>query len=182
MNDGAIRLRFTATVIFVALFFVFAPGVYAQKQLVLLKKQKVILRLSYGDDITYKTKGSKDKITSYVNNLFDTAVMAHMTVVPFHQIERLYFKRSGFLNKIGGALVVGGVGYFAIDQVNEIIVKGEKATLNENVTTASVVMVAVGLPTMLIKKKSQRLKHGYRLLTVDRYSHFYHHELEHMSF
>lgn len=150
-------------------------------QLVLLKKQKILLRLQYGDDIVFKLKGSDDIVRSYVNNIYDTAVMAHKTVVPFHKIERLYFKNGTLLNMIGGALVVGGVGYFAIDQLNEIVVQGEEASLNENVTTASIAMVATGLPLMLIKKKSQRMKAGYRLLAVDSDSPFYSHEVQRLG-
>jgi len=159
-----------------------SPGdAFAQKQLVLLKKQKIILQLEYGDDIAYKLKGSDDIVRSYVNNIYDTAVVAHKTIVPFHKIDRLYFKNGSFMNVVGTLLVVGGVGYFAIDQLNEIVVQGEKASLNDNVTTASIAMVAAGLPMMLIKKKSQRMKRGYRLLAVDRDSPFYRQELKKIS-
>jgi len=151
----------------------------SQKQLVLLKGQKILQRFEYGDDISLKLKGSDDIIRSYVNNIFDTAVVAHKTVIPFHKIERLYFNNNtqNLLQKIGGGLVVGGVGYFAIDQLNEIVIQGEDASLDRTVTTASIAMVATGLPLMLIKKKSQRMKPGYRLLAIDRDSPFYRHEL-----
>lgn len=154
----------------------------AQKQLVLLKKQKVILRLTFGDEIVYKTKRSDKKITSYVNNLFDTAILAHRTVVPFHTIDRIYFVHGSFINKVGGGLFVGGLGYFLIDQLNVVVVQGEKASLNDRVTAASLGMVAVGLPMMLIKKKSQRIKGRYRLLTVDYDSPFYLHDLKSTGF
>ncbi len=160
----------------------FSPDAYAQKQLVLLSHQTVYLRLVPGDEIVYKLKGSDVKVTSYINNLFDTAILAHKTVVPFHRIERLYFKRSSFINKIGKGLFVGGIGYFAIDQFNTIVVQGEKPSLNENVTTASVVMVAAGLPMMLINRRSLKLKKGYRLLTVEPDSPFYKRNLQHMQF
>lgn len=159
-------------------FLAFAGTVNAQKQLVVLKKEKVLLRLSYGDEIVFKTKGSDIRVTSYVNNLFDTALLAHKTMVPFHTIDRVYFVRSGLLNLIGGALTVGGAGYFLIDQLNVVVVQGEKATLNDNVTATSIGMVAVGLPMMLIKKKSQRIRGRYRLLTVDYDSPFYQHDLK----
>jgi len=170
------------TLLFMSLLLLEAQVAQGQKQLVLLKKQKVLLRLYPGDEIVFKTKGSKTKITSYVNNLFDTALMAHKDIIPFHTIDRLYFKQSSFANVVGTLLVVGGVGYFVVDQFNVIVVQGEKATLNENVTTTSLSMVAVGLPMMLIKKKSQRLKHGYRLMTVEEGSPFYQRELQHMQF
>ena len=145
----------------------------AQKQLVLLKKEKVILRLNPGDEFVFSLKDSKNIQRSYINNLFDTAVMVHKTIIPFQKIDKIYFTRSNFGNVIGGLLVVGGIGYFLIDQINVVIVNGDKASLNENVTTTSIAMVAVGLPMMLVKKKHQRIGGKFRLLTVKEGSPFY---------
>ena len=156
--------------------------VYAQKQLVLLKGEKVLLRLYPGDEIELKLRGNEDRIYSYVNNLFDTALLAHETLIPFSKIERIYFVRNTFMNKIGTALIIGGAGYFLIDQLNTVIVQGEDLSMDENVTRTSAIMVGVGLPLMLIKKKSQRIKAGYHLLTADYDSPFYKHDVSRMSF
>jgi len=155
---------------------------YAQKQLVLLKGQKVILRLYPGDEIELKMRGNEDRIYSYVNNLYDTALMAHETLIPYSKIERIYFVRSNLLNKLGTALIIGGVGYFLIDQFNTIIVQGEDPNFDENVTKSAVIMVGVGVPMMMIKKKSQRIKAGYHLLTVEAGSPFYKRDVNHMAF
>jgi hypothetical protein len=173
------RWLFLSLLVLLALF---SRHGYAQKQLVLLKGQKVILRLYPGDDIELKLRGSEDRIYSYVNNLFDTAVMVHQTLIPFSKIERVYFVRTSFMNRLGRGLVIGGVGYFLIDQLNTMIVQGEDPTLDKKVTTASAVMVGVGLPMMLIKKKSQRMKPGYHLLTVTYGSPFYRPDVSHMGF
>lgn len=144
-----------------------------QKQLVLLKNQKVIMRFNPGDQFVISLKDDKQKIDSYVNNLFDTAVLVHRSLVPLHKIDRIYFRQSGLLNLVGKFLVVGGVAYFLIDQFNVIVVNGDEANLDEDVTAVSATMVAVGLPMMLIKKKSQRVRGKYRLLTVEKGSPFY---------
>ncbi|HEX6889232.1 MAG TPA: hypothetical protein VF141_01015, partial [Chryseolinea sp.] len=141
--------------------------------LVLLKKEKVLLRLYYGDEFIYRLKGSKTVRTSYINNLYDTAILAHKEMVAFHKIDKVYFKHSSFGNRFGTFLVIGGVGYFLIDQFNEVVVQGEKATINEDVATTSAILAGVGLPLMLIKKKSQRIGGKYRLLTVEKGSAFY---------
>jgi len=159
--------------------FFAVPLVKGQKQLVLLKKEKVLLRLYPGDEFIYTVKGSKPVRTSYINNLFDTAVMVHNTIVPFHQIDKVYFKHGSLMNMVGGALVIGGAGYFLIDQFNELIVKGHKGSIDEKVAVTSAIMVGVGLPMMLIKKKSQRIGGKYRLLTVDEESLFYLRPLDH---
>ena len=146
---------------------------FSQNQLVLLKNEKIKLRLYPGDDFVYRLKGSKTIHTSYVNNISDTAVVAHNTIVPFYKIDRIYFKHHNFKNVIGGLLVVGGIGYFAIDQLNVTLVRGDKANLDEGVTTSSVVMVGAGLPLLLINKKSEKLGGRFRLLFVKKGSAFY---------
>ena len=145
----------------------------AQKQLLLLNREKVILRLNPGDEFIISLKGDKRKLNSYINNLFDTAVMVHKTLIPFHKIDKIYFKHSAFVNRFGKLLVFGGVAYFLIDQFNTVIVQGDKASLDEDVTAVSVGMVAVGLPMMLIKKRYQRVGRKYRLMVVEERSPFY---------
>jgi hypothetical protein len=151
-----------------------AKDVEAQKQLIVLKNQDVLLRLYPGDEIVFTLKGSKKKIRrSYVNNLYDTAVVAHKDVIPYHKIERIYFKRGNLLNVVGGLLVLGGVGYLVIDQFNQVVVQGESAHVDESVAISSAVMIGVGLPMLLTKKKYARIGGKYRILTVDKGSGFY---------
>ncbi|WP_276366542.1 hypothetical protein [Chryseolinea sp. H1M3-3] len=159
--------------LFLTCWFFAANKAEAQKQLVLLRGEKVIMRFNPGDEFVIRLKGEKNKIKSYINNLFDTAVMVHQTTIPYRKIDRVYLNQSGLVNLIGKFLVVAGVGYFLIDQINVVVVNGDKATLNDNVTTTSVAMVAVGLPMMLIKKKYERISGRTRLMLVEEGSPFY---------
>jgi hypothetical protein len=164
----------TRCLLLLALLFICSNHVEAQKQLIVLKNQDVLLRLYPGDEIVFSLKGSKKRIRrSYVNNLYDTAVVAHKDVIPYHKIERIYFKRSNLVNIIGGLLVVGGVGYIVIDQFNQVVVHGESASVDESVAISSAVMIGVGLPLLLTKKKYARIGGKYRILTVDKGSGFY---------
>lgn len=155
------------------LFLVCSTAAFAQRQLVLLKGEKVKLRLYPGDEFVYRLKGSKKIYTSYVNNVMDTAVMVHQDIIPFHKIDRVYFRQSSFANVIGGLLVTGGVGYFLIDFVNVALVQGDKYETDGGVTKGSISLVAVGLPMLLIHKKSQRIKGRFRLLKADKESPFF---------
>lgn len=155
------------------LMILFVSHASAQKQLIVLKDQKVLLRLYPGDEFIFSLKGSRQVRKSYINNLFDTAVVAHRDVVPFHKIDRVYFKRSNLLNVVGGLLVVGGAGYFLIDQFNVVIVQGESANIDEGVATSSAIMVGAGLPLLLTKRNHARIGRRYRILMVDKGSGFY---------
>ncbi|MBT1696287.1 hypothetical protein KK083_05335 [Fulvivirgaceae bacterium PWU4] len=145
----------------------------AQKQLVLLKNEKVVLRLYPGDEFVFKLKNERTVKTSYINNLFENGVKIHRDTIPYYRIERIYFKRSTFANRIGSAMVVLGTGLFLIDQLNVTVIQGEEPSLDNWVSTVSLSALGVGLPMMLIKKKSQRINYKYRLLTVGEDSPFY---------
>jgi hypothetical protein len=160
-------------VIIFSIFLFAAQIAEAQKQLVLLKRQKVVLRLYPGDEIVLKLKGSKRIRTSYVNNIFEDAVMIHNDTIPFHKIDRIYFRQTKFYNKLGGALVAGGAALFLIDQFNVVVVQQESPSLDSWVSNVSLSSIAVGLPMMLIRKKSQRPNGRYRLMLAREGSSFY---------
>jgi hypothetical protein len=159
--------------ILIFLFVICGAKAHGQKQLVVLKNEKVLLRLFPGDEFIYRLKGSKTIRTTYVNNISDTAVVTHRDVVPFHRIDRLYFRQRRFYNTIGTALVVFGAGLFIIDQVNVVVVNKNSPDLDEQVTALTLSSLAVGIPLMVIKKKSQRLKHPIRLMMIEKGSAFY---------
>jgi hypothetical protein len=178
LHAGPIFFIFTEKTLTRVLFIVlavigFATSAISQRQIVLLKDQRVILRLYPGDEIAFKRKGSNSITRSYVNNIFPGAVKIHRDTIPFDQIERVYFRQSTFANRIGGGMVTLGIGLFLIDQINVALVQKEGFSLDRGVSTVSISTVAVGLPLMLIKKKSQRINYKHRLLTVDKKSFFY---------
>lgn len=146
---------------------------FAQVQLVLLKNEKVVLRLNPGDEFVYRLKHSKEVKQSYVNNLSDTAVSTHHDIVPFHTIDRIYFSKPTFYNRLGSGLFAGGIGLFLIDQFNNSILQGKKFSLDRGITTTSIIMTGVGLPLKLIKKKSQKIGGKFRLITAKPGSPFY---------
>jgi hypothetical protein len=159
--------------LFLLAFILIYAETRAQKQLILLKNERVLLRLNPGDEFIFRLKGSKTIRRSYVNNLSDTSVVAHNDNIPFHRIDRVYFPQTKLYNIIGGGLVVGGAGLFIIDQVNQVVVQGNGFSLDDDVTTISVAALATGLPLMLIRKKSQKLSYKFRLMTVKEGSVFY---------
>ncbi len=139
----------------------------------MLKREKVLLRLYPGDEIVFRVKGEKRARVSYVNNLSDTSVVTHRDTIPFHRFERLYFRQHRLYNTVGTALVIFGVGLFAIDQLNVVVVNGQTPELDDNVTWLSASSVAAGLPMMLLRKKSQKIRYPTRLRMVDQGSGFY---------
>ncbi len=138
---------------------------FAQRELVLLKKGKIMHIFMPGDDIYLKVKGNPDRIHSYVNNILDNAVVLHTDTIPFHTIERTYLQEDNLANIVGGLLVTAGTVYFLLDQANELR-QGNGLNINKGVAVGSAICVGAGLPLLLTKKKSQKLGYKYRLMMV----------------
>jgi hypothetical protein len=162
-----------ATPIWIILLTLITGSAQCQKQLVLIKKENVLLRLYPGDEFIYRLKGSKTVRTTYVNNISDSAVVTHRDTVPYRMIDRLYYPQRRFYNTIGSALVVGGAGLFLIDQFNVVVINNQSASLDDQVTAVTLSSLAVGIPLMLYKKKFRKLTYGTRLMMVDKGSAFY---------
>ncbi len=146
---------------------------FSQKQLILMKRERVLLRLYPGDEITFKLKGEDRVRKTYINNIFETAVVTHRDTVAFDRIERLYFTQEKFHNRLGAYLIAGGVVLFLIDQVNYSLIQGNDFTIDNGVSKASLAGIVIGVPLVLSKKKSQKLTPAYRLFMAKKGSPFY---------
>jgi hypothetical protein len=151
---------------FLFIMFLQTPAV-GQKQLVLIKREHVILRLYPGDEIIVKLKNKTIK-RSYINNLFDTALVTHRDTIPFYKIDRIYFKQTKFYNTMGKFFVLGGTAFFVVDLINQGSINVE-----DKASIACLSAIAVGIPLMVVKKKSQRIGYKYRLRTAEKGSVFY---------
>ena len=159
--------------LFFILFIGCVSGTFAQKQLILMKRENVLLRLYPGDEIVFKLKNNKRVWKSYINNLSDTSVVIHRDTIPFHQIERLYFYQEKFHNRLGTYLIAGAIALFAIDQVNYTLIQGNDFSIDSGISKACIGGVLVGVPLVLAKKKYQKIDYRYRLFTARKGSPFY---------
>jgi len=153
-------------VLFILPFLFSSFSLFAQRQLLLLKNGHVMHRFYAGDEIYIKVKGNPDRIHSYINNILEGALVVHTDTIPFHQIERTYLYESARMNSTGTHLVAAGCLLFAIDQINETAIQKNDFSLNRGISIASISLATVGLPLMLIKKKSQVMSYKYRLMMV----------------
>jgi hypothetical protein len=160
-------------ILIICLLLIVSLNAMGQKQLLLMKGEKVLLRLYPGDEIVYKLKGSKRKWVTYVNNLSDTSVVVHRDTIPFQKIERLYFDQTAFHNRLGLNLLAGGAALFLIDQLNYSVIQGNDPSLDGWTSRVSLTAIGIGLPLWLARKKSQRINYKYKLLMVRESSPFY---------
>ena len=158
-----------------ALLFTFQSFLsMGQNQLVLFYRGKVLARFSYGDDFTYKLKKSKKFKKSFITDVREFSVVTFNDTIPFSKIDRVSLKgipqKRSLLSKF---LITAGVAYFALDEVNNIIVQGNKPDLDPVVWKPALVLVSTGYALTLLHKRSQRIRHPAKLVAAPRGSPFY---------
>lgn len=156
----------------VILLFSIAVPVMGQEQLVLLKRDRVIGRLTEGDYIYCKMKDGALR-QGIINELEEFNIITNNDTIPFPEIASINLRhRRGALPTIGRGLITAGVLYFTIDQVNTLIVDGQEG-IDSDVVTASAALVGTGLILIYLKSKYQRVGGGIVLRTIDYTSRFY---------
>jgi hypothetical protein len=145
----------------------------AQKQLVLLKRESVVVRFTEGEYLRCKLK-NKEKREGKIIELTETQIITSNDTLLMSSIESLNVKGKRKINAtrgIGGLLFVGGLGYFAIDQINRLIVDGAD-DFDEKGAIISLSIAATGAAILFIKSPYKKV-YGHTLKTIDYASRFY---------
>lgn len=165
-------MRLIATLVFLLHF----PSLISlgQDQLILFKREKVLARFSYGDDFIYKLKKSTHYTAGFITQVREFSVITFNDTILFTAIDRVSLK--GHPQKpplISSFLIALGLGYFLLDQANNILVQGNKADLEAKVWKPSLILLCTGYAMRLIHKRSQRIRYPAKLLRAERGSRFY---------
>ena len=158
--------------IFFALVFC-SQDLLAQRQLLVLRYNEVVARFSPGQTFEYKQKGNKRKFSTYIRGFSDTEVYTHKDTVSVFEIGTIYFRQHAVHHTIGKALLIGGIGGFLVDQLNNVVFYGNKPSLDGEVNRISMTAVGAGLPLTQIKKDSQKMDYKFKPLIVTQDSHLY---------
>jgi len=145
----------------------------AQKQLILLKKESVVVRFTEGEYLRCKLK-NKEKREGKIIELTETQIITSNDTLAISSIESLNVKGKRKINVtrgIGGLLFIGGLGYFAIDQINRLIVDGAD-DFDEKGAMISLSVAATGAAILFIKSPYKKV-YGHTLKTIDYTSRFY---------
>ncbi|MFZ5970803.1 MAG: hypothetical protein ACOYXA_04350 [Bacteroidota bacterium] len=149
----------------------FVPA-YSQKQLIFLKREAVATRYEIGDYFRCKLKNGEYKEGKIID-LREFQVITTNDTLDFIRIGKVRLKHQpvNVTSGIGGALFVGGILYFTIDQFNTLFVDGQKG-VDGDVVKSSLALTAVGAGMLFIKPK-YRKTWKYRPRTIDYTSPFY---------
>lgn len=157
--------------LFIFLFSI--SSLYGQKQLVLVKKEAVVVRYTEGEYMRCKLK-NKQKKEGKILELTETHVITTNDTLAITSIESFNLKgkrKIDVTRGIGGLLFLGGLGYFAIDQINRLVVDGAQ-DFDEKGAIISLSVAATGAAILFIKRPYKKV-YGHTLKTIDYTSRLY---------
>ena len=167
-------MRFCSLTFFCFIFVVSGYLCQAQKQLVFLQKGNVFGRFTEGDYFKFKLKDQR-LVEGYITELTDfTLITAALDTIPFQRIAKFSLrnqKNRSFTKTLGRALLIGGIGYIAIDQLNVLI--GTNKSGFDEANQRALGVAAVGGVLTLIKPKYKRVARGLSIRTINYSSPYY---------
>jgi len=157
---------------------VFSVGIVtAQNQLIMMKRGTIVARFNEGDHIKCKLKNNKiaEGLAIRFN---DYSIITLNDTILFSTIDKINVKgrrKASALNKLGSVLMIAGVGYFVIDEVNTLLIVKGQSGIDSGVVITSLSLTAVGAALRFIRSPYQKLR-GLSLRTIDPSSRYYRYE------
>lgn len=146
---------------------------YGQQQLVLLRGESVVARWEVGDLIQCKLRKGEKTITR-IRELHDFYLLTvSADTVWYWQISKFrVHQRVDMTRGLGGALFMGGVSFFLIDQFNTSFIVSGGPQISRPVATASLLSVALGSAILFLKPRYQKTR-GRVIRQIDVSSPFF---------
>lgn len=152
----------------------FATAIFGQQQMVLLKRGDVVARFELGDNIKCKLRNGKVK-TGMAIRYTDSFILLRGDTIMFSDIYKIHAKgkrKADLRQKVGTVLMVGGVGYFAIDMVNTLFfVEGQRG-MDEGVAITSGSLVATGAALTFLRSPYMKVR-GLSIRMITPESRYY---------
>lgn len=147
----------------------------SQSQLILLRREQVLIRKEAGDVIRYKLKNADKSTESQITGLWEFGFISNADSIHYSEVEKIHAGGgSSFLSRLGRLMMIGGSGYFLIDQFNEGIISGNGFSLEESVWRPAVALVMTGGVLSVSGRKWYRTGYGpFRVMTAKPDSPFY---------
>ncbi len=111
----------------------------AQNEYIVVEKTLSDKQIIYssGDKIIYKLKDEDYFRTDHIIALNDTAIEFHYNQIPYRDITHVNIKGKNFINlgfnSVGSKLQFAGIAIIAIDQFNQVVIRGEDASFNQGI-------------------------------------------------
>lgn len=159
----------SSTIFFTSLFFLNTTLVHAQNEYIVVEKTLSNKNITYssGDVITYRLKDEDFYRTNHIVALNDTAIEFHYNNILYTDISHIDIKEKNLskINKrsVGTKVQIAGIAYIAIDQFNQVVVRGEEASFNQGVWIAGGSIFLAGSLLKWVSKKKLPIGGKYRI-------------------
>jgi hypothetical protein len=144
----------------------------AQKQVVVMKKDRVIQRYNPGDFIRYSTGKPKNFKYDQIVELTDTTIITRNDTIPYYKVKLIDTQgelQSGItLRKIGYFSIADGVILPLADLINVELVQNQESSysLDRGVGITSATLITTGAALLLITRPYMKLQFKNRLKIV----------------
>jgi hypothetical protein len=159
----------TSAFLIVVFSLSFVHLVEAQKEFIVVEKTLSNKQITYssGDIISYKLKNEDFFRTDHIIALNDSAIEFHYNQILYHEISQVNIKGHRFSGvnymSIGTYAQVAGLAYIAVDQFNQVVVRGEDASFNQGVWIAGGTIFLGGTILKMLAPKKIKLGGKYRI-------------------
>ena len=141
----------------------------AQKEYIVVEKTLSNKQITYssGDIISYKLKDEDFFRTDHIVALNDSSIEFHYNQILYDEISQVNIKGLRFSGvnylSIGTYAQIAGIAYIAIDQFNQVVVRGEDASFNRGVWIAGGAIFLGGTVLKMLEPKKVKLGGKYRI-------------------
>jgi hypothetical protein len=176
---GSIRYRIMKKLLMLLIALCGCLVSEAQKQVVVMKKDRVIQRYNQGDFIRYSISKPKNFKYDQIVELTDTTIITRNDTIPYYKVKLIDTQgelQSGItLRKIGYFSITAGVILPLADLINVELVQDQESSysLDRGVGITSAALITTGAALLLIKKPYLKLQFKNRLMIVRQDSPLY---------
>lgn len=148
---------------------------FGQRQLVVLKGDRVVQRIHTNTFFDVRAKGSKSLHRGFLVEADEFSFITSRDTFSVREVEAISTgKRRTFWSVVGSLMTTGGAGYLLIDQFNRYIVYGGRTPQEPLVWKTAGVLIGIGFPLSKAKRRWDKPGTGnVRLMSVDFSSRFY---------
>lgn len=139
----------------------------------------IVARFGEGQYIRLILKKNHRHTEGHIIELYDFSMITSNDTIQFKDILKVDVHKqrgAGYTKIVGGALLIGGLGYLALDRLNYSVNNIGSQDIDPSVIKASSIAAGAGLVFLMIKPpRYQHVGAGYFLHTIDYNSPFYQH-------
>ncbi|HYG19104.1 MAG TPA: hypothetical protein VD816_09240 [Ohtaekwangia sp.] len=148
---------------------------YSQRQVLVMKHERVIKRYNTGDPFSYSIGSPKNFQRDRIVGITDSTIITRSDTISSHTIKFIHpGEMEGVtLRRIGLFAIAAGIVLPLADWINVSVVQDESYSFDRGVGITSAALITGGAAILIFKKPYIRIRRMKRVMIVDRDSPLY---------